>query len=124
MLNKLLYFFVNLLPKSLRKIFDRYEEQIVYIYYGVLTTLVNLIVQYGVQFGILSQVPWNEQFEVTLSTDIAWCVAVVFGFYVNKRYVFKSKTMEKKGLAWGFLSFTGGRACGEWHHAGGLVLLS
>ena len=54
MFDKILQFFVKLLPEPLKKLYDKFEELIVYVYYGVLTTIVNLIVQFGVQYGIMS----------------------------------------------------------------------
>ena len=45
MFDKILQFFVKLLPAPLKKLYDKFEELIIYIYYGVLTTILNLIVQ-------------------------------------------------------------------------------
>lgn len=109
MLNKILYFFVNLLPPKLRALFDKFEELIVYIYYGLLTTIVNLIVQTAMQFGVMALVSWDVKLETTISTVTAWLVAVIFAFYVNKKYVFKSETLETKKLAYEFFTFTGAR---------------
>ncbi len=104
-----LHFCVRLLPKPLRKIYDRFEELIVYIYYGVLTTIVNTIVQFGVEFGLLALTPWSANVESFLSTTAAWMIAVVFAFYVNKTFVFKSKASSTKQLMWEFWTFISGR---------------
>ncbi len=107
MFEKILQFFVNLLPKPLRKLYDKYEELVVYIYYGVLTTIVNLIVQFGVQYGILNLVKWDAHLENLIATVSAWLIAVFFAFYVNKKYVFRSVTENKKQLfyeMWTFIS--------------------
>ncbi len=104
-----LNFCVKLLPKPLKKLYDRFEELIVYIYYGVLTTIVNTIVQFGVEFGLLALVPWSPNVENFISTTTAWAVAVVFAFYVNKVYVFKSKATDTKKLMWEFWTFVSGR---------------
>lgn len=109
MFDKILFFFADHLPPALRKLFDKYEEFIVYVYYGVLTTILNVLVQFGVQYGPMAWVSWNAKLETTIATSTAWLVAVIFAFYVNKRYVFKSKAMETKSLAWEFLTFTGAR---------------
>ena len=45
MFDKILQFFVKLLPAPLKKLYDKFEELIIYVYYGVLTTILNLIVQ-------------------------------------------------------------------------------
>ncbi len=107
MFDKILQFFVNLLPAPLKKLYDKFEELIVYVYYGVLTTIVNLIVQFGVQYGLMSLVRWDAHLESLISTVTAWIVAVIFAFYVNKKYVFKSVTENQKQLwfeMWTFIS--------------------
>ncbi|MBR7085793.1 MAG: GtrA family protein [Oscillospiraceae bacterium] len=109
MFEKILQFFVRLLPEPLKKLYDKFEELIVYIYYGVLTTIVNTIVQFGVEFGLLERVSWSPRIENFLSTSIAWTAAVIFAFYVNKKYVFKSKTESTKQLIWELWTFLSAR---------------
>jgi len=109
MFEKILQFFVNRLPEPLRKLYDKFEELVIYIYYGVLTTIVNAVVQFGVEFGLLANVEWPERIENFLSTSIAWVAAVTFAFYVNKKYVFKSKTESTKQLMWELWTFISAR---------------
>ena len=109
MFEKILQFFVNLLPEPLKKLYYKYEELIVYVYYGVLTTLVNAVVQFGVEFGVLERVQWSDRLENFISTSLAWVAAVVFAFYVNKKYVFKSKTESTKQLMWELWTFVSAR---------------
>ncbi len=104
-----LHFCVRLLPKPLKKLYDRFEELIVYIYYGVLTTIVNTIVQFGVEFGLLALVDWSPNIENFISTTTAWLVAVFFAFYVNKVYVFKNEAKDFRQLMWQFWTFISGR---------------
>lgn len=116
MFDKILQFFVKLLPAPLKKLYDKFEELIVYIYYGVLTTIVNFLVQLVSQKIFdplnLSFLTFGGKFDeinikTTIATSIAWFVAVIFAFYVNKKYVFKSVTESKKQLwfeLWTFLS--------------------
>ncbi len=118
MFDKILQFFVKLLPKPLRKLYDKFEELIIYVYYGVLTTILNLIVQ-GVAQALLNPLPikgltipnvltWDAAaVKTTIATAIAWTVAVIFAFYVNKKYVFKSVTQSGKQFwyeLWTFVS--------------------
>lgn len=109
MFEAILHFFVKLLPEPLKKLYDKYEELIVYVYYGVLTTIVNTIVQFGVEFIVLERVNWNPHTENLISTATAWVVAVIFAFYVNKKYVFKSKTESTKQFMWEFWTFISAR---------------
>jgi putative flippase GtrA len=106
-----LHFCVKLLPKPLRRLYDRFEELIVYIYYGVLTTILNLVVQFAAQFGLdmvnmsaleftlFGNTVTQANIKTFLATSIAWLVAVFFAFYVNKKYVFRSVTTSKAQLA-------------------------
>ncbi|MDE6777087.1 MAG: GtrA family protein [Oscillospiraceae bacterium] len=122
MFDAILQFFVKLLPKPLKNLYDKFEELIVYIYYGVLTTIVNTIVQFGVEFGILSHINWSERLENFLATSIAWVVAVIFAFYVNKKYVFKSKTESTKQLMWELWTFISARLL-SWAMSVGIMQL-
>ncbi|MBP0972537.1 MAG: GtrA family protein [Oscillospiraceae bacterium] len=125
MFDKILQFFVKLLPAPLKKLYDKYEELIIYIYYGLLTTILNLIVQ-GVAQMILNPLPisgltipgfwgweglvWDAAaVKTTIATAIAWTVAVIFAFYVNKKYVFKSVTKSFKQLMYEFWTFISAR---------------
>lgn len=64
-------------------IYTKYKMPILYIIFGGLTTLVNILV-YFVCYNIsgLSNVS---------STIIAWILSVIFAFITNKFYVFESK---------------------------------
>ncbi len=122
MFDKILQFFVKLLPAPLKKLYDKYEELIVYVYYGLLTTILNMLVQFVMQFAVMNLVVWDAKLETTISTSVAWLVAVVFAFYVNKRYVFKSESKETKTLAWEFLPFVGARALSYFMELGIMVV--
>ncbi len=63
------------------------RETITYIIAGVMTTLVNFVTSY-LFYDCLH---WNEN----LVTAIAWVVAVIFAYIVNKYWVF----LEKNGAA-------------------------
>ncbi len=104
-----LHFCVKLLPKPLKKLYDKFEELIVYIYYGVLTTIVNTVVQFALEFGLLALVDWSDRVENFIATTGAWLVAVFFAFYVNKKFVFKSETASGKQLVWELWTFVSAR---------------
>jgi putative flippase GtrA len=71
----------------MKKIFDlykKYEEVVKYLFFGVLTTLVNIIVYTICRkcFHIIYMV----------SKVIAWIVSVLFAYVTNRKYVFESKS--------------------------------
>lgn len=65
----------------------KYKSFILYIIFGVLTTLVNII-SYYVFYNLLS-------ISNIISTIIAWILAVAFAFIVNKLFVFESVSWRK-----------------------------
>lgn len=90
----------------LKKLLYKYKEIIVYIIAGGLTTLVNWAV-YAVCTNIL---PIKNTEQLILSGNIiAWVIAVIFAYIVNKWWVFKSKTHSFIGLFREFISFFGTR---------------
>ena len=61
----------------------KYRELLSYIFFGVLTTLVNMGVYAGLFHGCrLANVP---------STILAWAAAVLFAYVTNRLWVFRSR---------------------------------
>ncbi len=87
----------------IKGLYCKYEEIIVYLIVGVLNTLVSWAAWFLCEATILdAQVPWQN---VVLSL-IGWVVGVVFGYFMNRKYVFKSKEPD---MLKEFLQFSGGR---------------
>lgn len=87
--------FVNLfrrfkILKPLISIYDKYKEGILYLFFGALTTLVNII-----SYTILAKL---IHIDYLVSNVIAWILSVLFAYVTNKKYVFESKTTTKKEL--------------------------
>ena len=67
---------------KLNELWNRYKEGIVYLFFGVLTTLVNIVVSYVcVAFSV----------ETFLSNVIANIAAMIFAYVTNRIWVFSSK---------------------------------
>lgn len=75
--------------KFIKKMFKKYKELIMYGIFGVLTTLVNIVV-----FYLLDKVGINTY----LNNTIAWILSVLFAFVTNKFFVFESKAKDKKTI--------------------------
>ena len=71
------------LIQLLRNHYTRWQEELSYLFFGVLTALVN----YGVFF--VFHVLWPDRF-VLLSNLIAFAAAVAFAYVTNKLFVFHS----------------------------------
>lgn len=67
--------------------FKKHKEGILYIVFGVLTTLVNFVL-----FFLFQQILGEKLY--LLSNLIAWAGAVVFAFVVNKLFVFESRALD------------------------------
>ena len=70
--------------KTIKQLLVKYKTEILYLCFGVATTLINVLCYYVLN-GLLS-VP------NVASTVIAWVVSVLFAFFTNRSVVFESKT--------------------------------
>jgi putative flippase GtrA len=102
------------MKQVLRRIWNR--ETILYLVFGVLTTLVNFTV-----FEILNRA-LGEQYAL-VSETAAFIAAVLFAYFTNKPFVFQSRDWSAKTLAKEIPTFFGGRVFSFLIEAG-LVLLS
>ena len=87
-----------------RKIFDlveKYWDIISYLFFGVLTTVVNWLVYFPLY-------NWAEV-SATASTVIAWVVAVAFAYLTNKPFVFRSHDWSWKAVKPELAKFLGCR---------------
>lgn len=72
----------------MKNLLNKYKDVIPYLFFGVCTTLVNIVAYllFAHIFGL----------GVMLSTVIAWVAAVMFAYYTNKKWVFHSKNKGVK----------------------------
>ena len=70
----------------MRELYHKYKEQTLYILFGVLTTLVNIVVYYLVADVL--------QIYYLLANVLAWVASVLFAFATNKTWVFESKSWK------------------------------
>ena len=87
--------------EKLKKLLNR--ETILYIVFGVATTVVNYIV-----FHLLYNVFWHQENSLTANAA-AFVAAVIFAFVVNKLFVFESKSWSLEVLKREIPSFLAGR---------------
>lgn len=107
MIDKIEEFFLNILRKiGLKKLADIYiahKEGMRYLIFGVLTTLVNIVVA-GITYYLVFR-NLQEDLKVNLSTVVAIIAAWIFAYVTNKLYVFDSKTNNIKDLLREIISF-------------------
>jgi len=80
----------------------KHSEVILYLVFGVLTTLVNFLA-----FWLFSLVINENLF--LLIIFLAWVFAVIFAFVVNKLIVFSERSNDKKTLFFEIVAFVGAR---------------
>jgi putative flippase GtrA len=96
---------VALLPKPLQELYHKYEDLMLYLVFGVLTT----IVSFGSQFLVALILGTDTYFATSVATTFSWICSVTFAFFTNKAYVFKSVTNTRKAFLTEMLSFYGAR---------------
>lgn len=85
--------------QTLIQLFKKYESVISYLFFGGLTTLINIVV-----FDL-----FNASLHYQIANVIAWFASVLFAFITNKLWVFHSKSMNWRTFLWETLSFFGFR---------------
>ena len=87
--------------KRIYYLIEKYWGVLVYLFFGVLTTLVNYLVFFPLYNWL--------HFSATVSNIIAWAVAVLFAFLTNKPFVFKSYDWSAKTVVPELTKFVGCR---------------
>ena len=88
----------------MRKLFQKYRGMILYIFFGAVTTLVNLVV-----FKLFNLLLGSDMYMYLVSNVIAWAAAVLTAFFTNKLWVFESKSWAAVVLRRELPSFVGAR---------------
>lgn len=73
---------------KIKSLYTKHKEIILYLFFGVMTTLVDTLV------FMLFDFIFSQRLSL-LSTFIAWAVATVFAYFVNKVYVFESRSWQE-----------------------------
>ena len=92
----------------LREKYLKYEELIVYVIFGAMAT----IVDWGVYTLLYSYAQWPDvlaPWSATISKGTGWFTAMVFAFFTNKTFVFKSNNWSSDVVWPEFIKFAGCR---------------
>ena len=87
--------------EKIRKIIEKYWDILSYLFFGVLTTVVNYLV-YLPCYNLLN-------LSASVSNAIAWVVAVAFAYLTNKPWVFKSHDWSRQTVIPELTKFVGCR---------------
>lgn len=72
----------------IKKLYNKYQEIIKYLIFGVLTTIVSLVTYYLLVFTILNP---NNPIQLQIANIISWITCVTFAYITNRKYVFNSQ---------------------------------
>lgn len=87
--------------EKLKNLITKYKEIIMYLIFGVLTTVVSLV-SYSLFVELLP-------IGITVASAFSWVIAVSFAFITNKLFVFESRSREVKTVLREALSFFAAR---------------
>ncbi|BAP86293.1 membrane protein [Paucilactobacillus hokkaidonensis JCM 18461] len=83
--------------KKIRLTYTHYASVINYLFFGGLTTLINI--------GVFTMFNQFTSLNYQLANIIAWFLSVLFAYITNKLWVFSSKTNTRTALAREIASF-------------------
>ena len=96
-----------LFSKKINGWIKKHKEIVLYVVFGLLTTVVNYLVFYPlVNIPVMKD---NVSWWTLVVNVIAWIAAVAFAYVTNKFFVFKSKDTSKKTVFREIVSFVGAR---------------
>ncbi len=95
MIEKLRDYIVSLADKEnligkLAKIFVKYEEIITYLIVGGLTTVVSWAAMFLASFIFFGNPTYPTPFQNVVLSVVNWVAGVIFAYFTNRKYVFKS----------------------------------
>jgi len=82
---------------DIKALWNKYKDLIPYGIFGVLTTIVNIVV-----YALCAK---KLGMSTVVSTVIAWIAAVLFAYFTNRKWVFHSKSSGVKAIAVEMASF-------------------
>ncbi|MBQ3565961.1 MAG: GtrA family protein [Oscillospiraceae bacterium] len=99
---------IGIFPEKIQKLYYKYEEVLMYLFFGVLTTAVSFV-SAGISKAALETLGFGANSVSVVSTVFSWICAVTFAYITNRLWVFDSEASGKKALLSEALSFYGGR---------------
>ena len=77
--------------QKIKELYLKYKEVINYLIFGVLTTIVSLVVKYLLLFTIFDA---SNALELQVAVIISWIAACLFAYITNRIWVFESKSKK------------------------------
>lgn len=77
--------------EKIKELYVKYEEIIVYLIVGVLTTIVSWTAKFAANALFFDNTMYPTPLENGVLSTINWTAGVTFAYFTNRRFVFKSK---------------------------------
>ena len=84
---------------NVRSLYQKYQDVIPYLFFGVCTTLVNIAVYWVMAYPLSCN--------TIVSTVVAWVISVLFAYITNRKWVFHSSASGVKEISkeiWSFFA--------------------
>lgn len=81
--------FLERWPK-LHELYCKYEEILVYLVVGVLTTIVSWGAKFLWNYAFYGNTFYPTKLQNLILSTVSWVAGVVFGYFANRKYVFRS----------------------------------
>lgn len=81
----------------IEELLKKYKDVILYVFFGVCTTVVNTVVYWFCAHPL--------KFPVVPSTVMAWFFAVLFAYVTNRKWVFHSEAVGRRAVTKEIISF-------------------
>ena len=79
------------MKKKLKELYIRYEEIIVYLIVGVMTTIVAWAAKFLANAIFFDSSMYPTSAENLILSTVNWTAGVIFAYFANRRFVFKSR---------------------------------
>ena len=126
--------------QKIKNYLDTHQKQyelLRYLIAGGLTTVLSMIISYGVCFILADRPPMEgnpilwviecinraTKAQVSLANAVSWVIAVLFAFWINRVMVFQVKGGSKGKIGTELVQFAGGRLVSFFVFEQGLMLL-
>lgn len=90
--------------KKLWSIYKKYQEAIDYLFWGGVAFVLSIVLFWVFTTDLLS-FKWGEVF----ANSVDWVICVLFAFFTNKFFVFRSKSASLKAFGKEFVEFVAAR---------------
>lgn len=79
------------MTKKLKELYIRYEEIVVYLIVGVMTTIVAWAAKFLANAIFFDNTMYPTSAENLILSTVNWTAGVIFAYFANRRFVFKSR---------------------------------